>query len=151
MKLNLGCGNDYREGWVNVDRGDCKCDVEHDLFEFPYPFEDSSVDAIFLSHMMEHFPKDMFVDVVRELYRICRNDAEILIISPHAGSDNFWTDPTHSMPLTSRTFDYFDRTKPLFENGEIYGWDDVNFLVQAEVVPNEPNGPDVKHLLKVIK
>lgn len=151
MKLNLGCGSDYREGWMNVDQGTCKCDVTHNLFKFPWPFEDNSTEFILLSHMMEHFPKDSFIDVAREMYRVCKDGAEIEIISPHAGSNNFWTDPTHSMPLTIRTFDYFDRTKPLFENGKIYGWDDVNFLVKGEVVPNLPNGPDVKHLLKVIK
>ena len=35
MKLNLGCGTDYKEGWINVDMGDCKCDVKHDLENFP--------------------------------------------------------------------------------------------------------------------
>ena len=39
-KLNLGCGNDYKDGFVNVDIGNCKKDLEHNLEIFPYPFED---------------------------------------------------------------------------------------------------------------
>jgi len=151
MNLNLGCGTDYHEGWVNVDKGSCRKDVEHDLEVFPWPFQDSSVDFVLIQHIFEHFKPKNFISIMRELYRIGKNGSEIAIISPHAGSDNYWTDPTHQMPLTVRTFDFFDRRKPLFENGEIYGWDDVNFEVEAQVIPNQPNGPDVRHHLKVIK
>ena len=44
MKLNLGCGKDYRDGWVNVDfYDDSTCDIKHDLEIFPWPWEDDSV------------------------------------------------------------------------------------------------------------
>jgi hypothetical protein len=151
MKLNLGCGNDYMEGYVNVDMGSCRCDVSHDLGVFPWPFEDSSVDEVVLKHIFEHFNPEEFITITRELYRICKDKAIIQIISPHAGSDNYWTDPTHKMPLTARTFDFFDRDKALFENGKIYGWDDVNFSVRARVLDNPPNGPDIYHRLEVNK
>ena len=85
------------------------------------------------------------------MYRICEDKATIHIVSPHAGSNNYWTDPTHQMPLTVRTFDFFDRNKALFENGKIYGWDDVNFSVDAKLLDNPPNGPDVYHKLEVNK
>ena len=43
-KINLGCGHDYKDGWVNVDfYDDSKCDVVHDLEEFPWPWEDLSL------------------------------------------------------------------------------------------------------------
>lgn len=152
MNLHLGCGNNYKEGWVNVDMGDCRVDVEHNLEIFPWPFENDSAEYILMNHVLEHIDKNKFIDFVRELYRVCSNDAKIEITSPYAGSDNFWTDPTHKMPLTTRTFDYFDRGKPLGENGKIYGWHDINFSVdQAGPIDNPPNGPDVRYLLKVIK
>ena len=51
MKLNLGCGKDYIDGWVNVDfYDDSKCDVTHDLEEFPWPWEDDSVSEIRIIH-----------------------------------------------------------------------------------------------------
>ena len=47
MKLNLGCGHDYVDDWVNVDFYDnSKCDVVHDLEEFPWPWEDNSISEI---------------------------------------------------------------------------------------------------------
>lgn len=40
MKLNLGCGNDIREGWVNLDINKKEgVNVVHDLNEVPLPFE----------------------------------------------------------------------------------------------------------------
>jgi hypothetical protein len=151
-KLNLGCGTDYMEGWVNVDSGNCKCDVAHDIEQLPWPFESSSVSHIKMKHILEHISKDNFIPVLREIYRVCCDGAQIGIVSPHAGSNNFWTDPTHKLPLTVRTFDFFDRSKQLFVNGKIYGWDDIDFTVaEAVEINNPPNGPDVKHRLKVNK
>ena len=47
MKLNLGCGKDYIDDWVNVDfYDDSKCDVTHDLEAFPWPWENDSVSEI---------------------------------------------------------------------------------------------------------
>lgn len=150
-KLNIGCGNDYKEGWINLDRGQCRSDVKHDLHDVPLPFESNYFDHVLMQHILEHVRKSDFVDIVRDIYRICKPGATIDIRSPYAGSDNFWTDPTHEMPLTARTFDYFDETKPLGELGAIYGWNDIKFSVQGSAVDNPPNGPDVHYVLTVVK
>ena len=143
MRLNVGCGNDYREGWANLDLGECRCDISHDIEETPWPIESNTVTDILMKHVLEHVSRENFVDVIREMYRVCTPGALIHIEVPYAGSDNFWTDPTHKMPITPRTLDYFDPSKALRENGEIYGWGDVNFSVNAQLVNNPPNGPDV--------
>ena len=49
MKLNLGCGKDYIDGWINVDfYDDLNCDVTHDLEVFPWPWENDSVSEILI-------------------------------------------------------------------------------------------------------
>ena len=152
MKLNLGCGTDYIEGWVNIDNGNTKCDIKHDIESFPWPIENSCVDEIKMQHILEHISKDNFIPFLREVYRVCSNNAMIYIISPHAGSDNFWTDPTHKLPLTLRTFDYFDSSKALHVNGNIYGWSYIKIqIIEAIKIPNEPNGPDVRYRLIIKK
>ena len=82
MNLHLGCGNNYKEGWVNVDMGDCRVDVEHNLEIFPWPFENDSAEYILMNHVLEHIDKNKFIDFVRELYRVCSNNAKIEITSP---------------------------------------------------------------------
>jgi ubiquinone/menaquinone biosynthesis C-methylase UbiE len=55
VNLNLGCGFNKKDGFVNVDAYDiCRPDVVHDLNVFPYPWEDASVDHIDIWHVLEH-------------------------------------------------------------------------------------------------
>lgn len=151
MKLNLGCGKDYRDGFVNLDRGHCRADVIHDLNTFPYPFNDDQFSYILAHHALEHINRENWFAVVRELHRISKLGAIWEITSPYALSDNFFTDPTHSMPLTTRSFDFFDATKSLAELGMIYGVDFQVRVLESKILENRPNGPDVYFKILVLK
>lgn len=78
-KLNVGCGKDYRDGWINLDY-DGKCDVKHDLNKFPYPFEDNYFDYILCSHTLEHVLEPL--KVAKELHRILKRKGEIVFLLP---------------------------------------------------------------------
>ncbi len=55
MKLNLGSGGKHIYGFVNVDgRADTKPDVVCDLKDIASKFH--SIDLIYASHVLEHFP-----------------------------------------------------------------------------------------------
>ena len=54
VKLNLGCGPNRKDGWVNVDLFDPKADLQLDLRE-PWPFPANSVSYIYSEHVFEHF------------------------------------------------------------------------------------------------
>jgi len=137
--LNMGCGPDYRTDldgyqWENIDNGNCRKDYHCDISDSLWVFVDSGgvgsvpdnrYDRIDAIQVLEHVPKDKFASVIRSMYRASKNGAEWNIASPHGFSDNFITDPTHQIPFSTRTFDYFvDRTS-LRELGVIYGWDDI--------------------------
>ncbi len=112
MKLNLGCGNKLLKGYVNLDKFSYyKCDVTHDLEKFPYPFKNDSVNEILLSHVLEHIGQqpDTFINIIKELYRICTNSALIIINVPHPRHEDFLSDPTHVRPITVLGLSLFDQ------------------------------------------
>jgi predicted SAM-dependent methyltransferase len=80
MKLNLGCGDDIREGYINADLYSPTADVKCNLDEI-LPWEDNSVDEIICIHTLEHC-KDPIV-TVNEMIRICKSGAKITIEVPH--------------------------------------------------------------------
>ena len=87
VKLNLGCGFTKRIGWINVDKYDnCEPDVVHDLNVFPYPWDDNSVDAIEMFHVLEHL--EDWWGALGECARILRPGGSIEIRVPDASSDD---------------------------------------------------------------
>ena len=103
MRLNLGCGSRKLEGWVNVDKvAACAPDQVADLESFPWPWPDDSVDEVMLSHVLEHLgaATDTYLGIIQELYRVCRNGAEVTVIVPHPRHDDFLHDPTHVRAVT---------------------------------------------------
>ena len=116
-KLNLGCGRDYKEEWVNLDfnkkvRADVYADLEKDL-----PFKDNYFDYVFAEHVLEHVKN--LIPLMAELKRICKPGAIIDIRVPHASSMPAYQDPTHVRFFTYLTFDYFSENSfydfPKFE------------------------------------
>ena len=112
MKLNLGCGNKIMEGYVNVDKFNLyNIDIKHDLEKIPYPFETESVEEIILSHVLEHIGQDpnVFIQILKEFYRICKNQDLINIAVPHPRHEAFISDPTHVRPITVLGLSLFDK------------------------------------------
>lgn len=101
MRLNLGCGTKRLEDYVNVDKFG-EPDLIFDLETFPYPWKDNSVSEIEMRHVLEHLGQqtEIYLKIVREIYRICQPEARIHITVPHHRSDRFYHDPTHVRPIT---------------------------------------------------
>ena len=112
LKLNLGCGNRKMAGFVNVDCvAVCQPDMVVNLEATPWPWDDNSVDEIKLVHVLEHLGQstEVFLAIVREMYRVCRAGARIEIIVPHPRHDSFLGDPTHVRPVTVQMLSLFDQ------------------------------------------
>ena len=84
--LNLGAGENPRvsnekEEWVNIDNFKTKhTDKVHDLNN-GIPYEDSSIDYIYMDNVLEHLKGTKFQ--VEEIYRVLKKGGKANIIVPH--------------------------------------------------------------------
>lgn len=116
LRLDLGCGSRRTKGFVRVDvMARCEPDVRCDLEVFPWPFDDDSVVEVRLHHVLEHLGRstDVFLSVMKELHRICRDGATIDVRVPHPRHDAFLTDPTHVRPILLGTLAMFSKRQNL--------------------------------------
>lgn len=105
IKLNLGCGTQVPEGWINVDyslgsrfakipffrsinRKLKLFDLDwnqriylHDLTR-KFPWEDGSVDVVYSSHTLEHFTREQGRLFLTECYRVLKRNGIIRIVVP---------------------------------------------------------------------
>jgi predicted SAM-dependent methyltransferase len=85
LRLHMGCGWDYKEGWVNIDlfmtRADLVWDLSHGI-----PFERESVEAIFHEHMFEHLTLQQGYALAKESLRVLRPGGIQRIGVPDAGA-----------------------------------------------------------------
>ena len=143
MKLNLGCGYNIKEGYLNVDVDRHEgVDYLWDLENFPYPWKDDSVDEIFMSHVLEHLGEttDQYYRIWKEMYRVCRNGAEVHIIVPHPRHDHFIGDPSHVRPITQDGLDLFSKKnckqfrEMKVSNSPLADYLDIDFeMVKAQI------------------
>jgi len=105
MKLNLGCGPQVVEGWINVDyalgarlattpvlgatvralglfnmRWDPRIHI-HDLTK-PLPWADGTADVCYTSHTVEHMSRDEGRHLVSEAYRVLRPGGVLRVVVP---------------------------------------------------------------------
>jgi predicted SAM-dependent methyltransferase len=75
-KLNLGCGGNIIAGWENHD-----WDVD---ITKPLPYEDNSIDFIFIEHCVEHTTTPDAVRFFAECLRILKDEGTLRIAVPSA-------------------------------------------------------------------
>ena len=55
IRLNLGCGQNKKAGYVNLDKYDSFApEIVWDLERFPWPIETSSAAEVMMHHCLEH-------------------------------------------------------------------------------------------------
>ncbi len=106
VKINLGCGLRYLEGYINCDVSkEVKADKYFDADSFPYPLESGIADEILMDNVMEHL--DEIPRVMQELYRILKSGGVLRVMVPYGKSDWALQDPTHKHFFTEKTLQYF--------------------------------------------
>lgn len=152
LRLNLGCGPNRLPGYVNVDlygTPDVRCNLE----ETPWPWDSDSVEEIRMAHVLEHLGQSpqVFIGVMKELYRVCRHGARVYIRVPHPRHDFFLGDPTHVRPILPATLEMFSLRRNLeweaqgLPNTPLGKYHGVDFeLEETQFVLDEPYAAQLK-------
>ena len=116
--LDLGGGQNPQPGFINIDKRDLpEVDIVHDLEVFPYPLDDGCAIQVLASHIIEHIKPWLFIPFMDEVWRLCRDNAQLLISMPYGASRGFQQDPTHCNMANEATWQYFD---PRFDIYQLY-------------------------------
>lgn len=107
LKLDFGAGNHPQPGYKSVDLYAPTADFRVDLFKFPLPWKDNTVDEIISSHFVEHIPREKRWPFFEECYRILKMDAKMQIIVPSFKSERAYGDMTHEMPPVVPMFFFY--------------------------------------------
>lgn len=83
MRINLGCGDRYADGWINVDVADMphRKDEAVDLCG-PLPWADGSADRIYAGHVFEHIPLASCRILLPQLRDILRVGGILMVVGP---------------------------------------------------------------------
>lgn len=128
MKLNISCGTDVKEGFVNTDLHDrnwkewCK-DNEY----FPanmkgtsfvalrlpgtFPWKDNSVDFVYISHVLEDFCNEDFFAIIKEIHRVMKPGALLEIRVPEWGFNGALANPHHQKMFQKNSFQWLAKDK----------------------------------------
>lgn len=97
MKLNLGCSDDHKPGYVNVDRV-LPADELVDL-DKPWPWPDSSASEIYARHVFEHLPSK--IECMNEAHRVLKPGGLLdltvpcVMLADGRVNPGAFADPTH--------------------------------------------------------
>jgi hypothetical protein len=126
-KLNMGCGLNKQDGFLNVDRSDLvNPDQKVDLEVTPWPWKDNEFDHIVAQSILEHLgdTNEDFIDIIKEMYRVTENGGIWEIEVPHWRCDVALDDLTHKRLVTIGMFHLFNN-KRLFERAKLGGSDSL--------------------------
>lgn len=85
LRLNIGPGPHYVEGWTNVEVEQTRDIFKADVYlsdPMVLPFEDESADKIYAAHILEHIEWERVHIYVSELRRVLKPGGTLLIVGP---------------------------------------------------------------------
>ena len=133
MKLNIGCGRDYRDGWVNTDVSPhVKSDYQNDIGYQDLPCQPEEFDEIYISGVLEQIgPNTNLLHAMNECWRVLKPGGKIVIVVPNAKYAIAHRDPMDVRKFTRDTFMYFiEGTQEYRDYGSVYGfkpWKTIHF------------------------
>lgn len=80
--LNIGCGSHFHGAWTNIDVVSCVPEVTAWDVRKGLPFDDSTFDAVYHSHVIEHLAQDAAVAFMQEAVRVLKPGSVMRVVVP---------------------------------------------------------------------
>jgi predicted SAM-dependent methyltransferase len=80
--LNLGCGSRYHPDWINIDIVPSPPYVRGYDLRKGIPLDNTSVDVVYHSNILEHLKKDTALSFLKECHRVLKPGGTIRIATP---------------------------------------------------------------------
>ena len=140
LKLELGCGKNKKEGFFGIDCNSFPgVDAVVNIDKENLPFAENTVDEIYSHHTLEHCSN--LIHVMNEIWRVCKPDATIYLITPYGTSHQFVQDPTHKTPINEDTWRKYFCNPDYIASFSDYGL--KGFFEEVEIFIK---GKDILHL-----
>src|SRR5674476_867863 len=81
-KLNFGCGGRIAQGWTNIDFHSDDARVLRANLLSGFPFRDRYFDAVYSSHVLEHFTPAQADLLLQEAWRVLKPGGIVRIVVP---------------------------------------------------------------------
>jgi SAM-dependent methyltransferase len=102
-KLNIGCGQDCLNDWINLDRNPgVKPDVVAELDGCGLPFVSDYFDHILASHILEHIYD--IVQLKSEIKRVLKKNGTFTFMVPYYLSPDAWGCDSHVRAFSMHMF-----------------------------------------------
>lgn len=116
QRLHIGCGDQLKPGWINVDlhspkQRDAACFKQMDCAEedwTDYQLKPHSFDYVFSEDFLEHLPPDRRVHVINQCWQVLKPGGVMEHYVPNAGSMNDYGSPSHLSHWNLTTFEHFN-------------------------------------------
>ena len=148
LRLNLGCADDVRPDWENVDLVAGPGVRVVDLRK-RWPWADGSVQRILAADVIEHLPDK--IHTLNEMHRVLEAGGLAEIVVPTTDGPGAWQDPTHVSFWNRNSFGYFEAGHPHHERFAARYGISAAFRVVLEQLGQTPNGPKLHILLAAVK
>ena len=105
MRIDLGGAHNRVEKFATLDMVDA--DIIHEVGNGPLPFPDNSVGIVRAFDFFEHVPREKFVAVMNDIYRILAPGGWIMSGTPSTDGRGAYQDPTHVNFMNENSFWYY--------------------------------------------
>jgi glycosyltransferase involved in cell wall biosynthesis len=149
-KINLGCGYNHIEGYINIDnREETKPDMVADILE-GLPFDDNSVDEVRAHDFLEHIPIGTAISVITEIWRVLKPGGIFDSLTPSTDGRGAFQDPNHVSFWNRNSWLYY--SEPVYRalygieaNFAITDIDDIITDKRMNIIHTHVIGKAVKH------